>query len=145
VRSRTAALALAVGATFAWVIAGLGPASTVIAQTTTSDTGTGIVTRTETKTLTEPARTDTVTETATATAPADTTNRTLNVTTPDTTSGESSSGGLEWWGWALIGLGAVVIGLVMFMVGRGRSKPPSGPSGAPPPPGPPPSAGAPGY
>jgi hypothetical protein len=51
---------------------------------------------------------------------------------------------LEWWGWALIGLGAIVVGLVMFMVGRNRRQPPPGgppygspPSGGPPPGGPP--------
>jgi hypothetical protein len=131
-------LALSVGAALALVIAALGPVTTGVAQTTT-DTGTGIVTRTETKTLTEPARTDTVTETRTESAPANTTvtNKTVNVTSPGTTSDQSSSSGLPAWGWALIGLGAVVIGLVMFMVGRGRQRPPSGPAGAPPPPGPP--------
>jgi hypothetical protein len=55
--------------------------------------------------------------------------------TPHTTGTETSgSGGLEWWGWALIALGAIVVGLIMFMVGRSRRQPPPGgpPSGGPP-------------
>jgi hypothetical protein len=41
---------------------------------------------------------------------------------------------LQWWGWALIALGAIVVGLIMYMVGRGRREPPPGgpPYGAPP-------------
>ena len=136
------AVALAAGAALAWLIAGVGPASTVTAATTTdttgaTDTGGAGITRTETQTVTEPARTDTVTETRTEQPPGDTTNRTVQVTPATTTTDQSSSSGLPWWGWALIGLGAVVIGLVMFMAGRHRSsRPPSGPGGTPQPPGP---------
>jgi outer membrane receptor protein involved in Fe transport len=132
---------LAAGVALAWLIASVGPAGTVTAATATdttgaTDTGSGGVTRTETKTITEPARTDTVTETSTAQPPGNTTNRTVQVTPAATsTTDQSSTSGLPWWGWALIGLGAVVIGLVMFMAGRHRSsRPPSGPGGTPPPP-----------
>lgn len=137
--------ALAVGAALAWLVASTGPAGMATAASTGTDTGTttgtGAITRTETRTITEPATTDTVTETSTAQSPGNTTavtNRTATVqVTPagSTTSEPSSDSGLPWWGWALIGLGAALIGLVMFMVGRHRREPPSGPAGAPPPPG----------
>jgi hypothetical protein len=141
----TVALAL-IGA-LAWLVATVGPAATVTAATTgtttgATDTGTGAITRTETRTVTEPARTDTVTETSTPqpTGTTSVTNRTATVQlTPasatTTTSEPSSSSGLPWWGWALIGLGAVLIGLVMFMAGRHRSgRPPGGPAGTQQPP-----------
>ena len=133
-------MALVVGSALAWLVATVGPAGTVTAATTgdttgTTDTGGGAITRTETKTITEPARTDTVTETSTAQPPGNTTNRTVQVTPATTTTDQSSTSGLPWWGWALIGLGAVVIGLLMFMAGRHRSnRPPSGPGGTPQPP-----------
>jgi hypothetical protein len=135
-------VALAAGVALAWLVATMGPAGTVTAATTgdttgSTDTGGGAITRTETKTITEPARTDTVTETSTAQPPGNTsvTNRTVQVTPASTTTDQSSTSGLPWWGWALIGLGAVLIGLVMFMAGRHRSgRPPSGPAGTQPPP-----------
>jgi len=133
-------VALVVGSALAWLVATVGPAGTVTAATTgdttgTTDTSGGAITRTETKTITEPARTDTVTETSTAQPPGNTTNRTVQVTPATTTTDQSSTSGLPWWGWALIGLGAVVIGLLMFMAGRHRSnRPPSGPGGTPQPP-----------
>jgi amino acid transporter len=72
-----------------------------------------------------------VTETSTAQGPGNTTsitNRTATVqlTPASTTTEQSSSSGLPAWGWVLIGLGAVLIGLVMFMLGRHRSSRPSG-------------------
>ncbi|MFZ0976302.1 MAG: hypothetical protein WAN22_29030 [Solirubrobacteraceae bacterium] len=60
-----------------------------------------------------------------------------------TTEDQSGSNGLPGWGWALIGLGAVLIGLVMFLLGRrGGRRPPSGPTGTTQPPAP--REGAPG-
>lgn len=120
----------------------MGVADVVAAATTGSSTssGGGAITRTETRTITEPARTDTVTETSTAQSPGNTTsitNRTATVQVSpasDTSSEQSSSGGLPAWGWVLIGVGAVLLGLVMFMLGRHRSSPPGGPPGSPRPP-----------
>ncbi len=133
------AATLALGGALAWLIASAGPPGTVMAATTntSTDTATNAITRTETKTITEPARTDTVTETSTAQPPATTsvTNRTatVQVAPTSTTSDQSSSSGLPGWGWALIGLGAVLIGLLMYMAGRHHStRPPSGPAGTPP-------------
>jgi hypothetical protein len=89
-----------------------------------------------------------VTETTTASAPEATTsvtNRTATVqVTPATAATEDQSGssGLPGWGWALIGLGAVLIGLVMFLLGRRGGHSPSGPTGTPQPPAP--GEGAPG-
>jgi hypothetical protein len=62
---------------------------------------------------------------------------TVTVTPHNTGTQEAGSGGLEWWGWALIALGAIVVGLIMYMVGRGHREPPAGGPGAPPPGGPP--------
>lgn len=138
---RRLTVALAAGAALAWVVATMGPADMVNAATTGSSTssGGGAIARTETKTITEPARTDTVTETSTAQSPGNTTsitNRTATVQLPTSSTGseQSSSSGLPAWGWVLIGLGVVLIGLVMFMLGRHRSSPPSGPPGTPRPP-----------
>jgi hypothetical protein len=50
------------------------------------------------------------------------------VTSPATTTGSESGGGLPWWGWALIGLGAVAVLAGVFSLGRhGRKEP--GPPG----------------
>ena len=137
-------MALAVGAALPWAAVAMGPADMVSAATTGSSTssGGGAITRTETRTVTEPAKTDTVTETRTAQSPGGSTsitNRTATVQvspTSSTSSEQSNSGGLPAWGWVLIGVGAVVLGLVMFMLGRHRSSPPSGPPGTPRPPAP---------
>jgi hypothetical protein len=136
-------LAVAAGLALAWVVAAAGPADTVTAATTGSSTSSGgsAITRTETKTITEPARTDTVTETSTAQEPGNTTsitNRTatVQVTPASTTTDQSDSSGLPAWGWVLIGLGAVLIGLVMFMLGRHRSSPAGGPADSQRPPAP---------
>ena len=132
-------MALLAGTALALVVATIGPTDRVTAATTGSSTnsGGGAVTRTETKTITEPARTDTVTETRTAQPPGNTTSITNRTTTvqvsPSSTTGseQSSSSGLPAWGWVLIGLGVVLIALVMFMLGRHRSSPRSGPPGTP--------------
>jgi cytoskeletal protein RodZ len=86
-------------------------------------------TSTATRTLTQPAQTKTVTQTSTASAPAQTTsisNRTTNVHATNVThppsSEAESSGGLPWWGWLLIALGAAVVAISMFRLGRRRGR-----------------------
>ena len=69
-----------------------------------------------TKTVTKPARTQTVTRTETTTVHSNTT----TVKEPTTTSGKESSGGIPGWGWALIGAGAVLLVVAIFMIGRSR-------------------------
>jgi amino acid transporter len=74
-----------------------------------------------------------VTETSAAQGPGNTTsitNRTATVQVTPATTESSSSTGLPAWGWVLIGLGAVLIGLVMFMLGRHRSSAAGGPTDA---------------
>ena len=135
---------LAVGAALGASATGTSTAAGTTAATTTAPA----TTSTATRTVTAPSRTDTVTETTTASTPGATTsvtNRTATVqVTPATATTEDQSGssGLPAWGWALIGLGAVLIGLVMFLLGRRGGRPPSGPTGAPRPPTP--GEGAPG-
>lgn len=133
------------------VVAGLGataPGTSTAASTTAATTTAPAAASTATRTVTAPSRTDTVTETTTASAPEATTsgtNRTATVQlTPATATTEDQSGSsrLPGWGWALIGLGAVLIGLVMFLLGRRGGRPPSGPTGTPQPPAP--REGAPG-
>jgi D-alanyl-D-alanine carboxypeptidase len=68
-----------------------------------------------TKTVTKPARTQTVTRTETTTVHSNTT----TVKEPTTTSGNKSSG-IPGWGWALIGAGAVLLVVAIFMIGRSR-------------------------
>ena len=69
------------------------------------------------KTVTEPARTQTVTRTETTTVHS---NTTTVKESPTTTSGKESSGGIPSWGWALIGAGAVLLVVAIFMIGRAR-------------------------
>jgi hypothetical protein len=69
-----------------------------------------------TKTVTKPARTHTVTRTETTTVHSNTT----TVKEPTTTSGNQSSGGIPSWAWALIGAGAVLLVVAIFMIGRSR-------------------------
>lgn len=112
----------------------VGWAQTAAAQTTTTATDTTPA-RTETRTVTGPEQTTTVTETSTE-SPGNTsiTNRTATVqVTPvsgTATGDQSDSSGLPAWAWVLIGLGAVLIGLVMFLIGRRGRKPPDGPGDA---------------
>ncbi len=133
-------MALATGGALAWLVAAVGPAGPVTAATTSSTTGSSGgagLTRTETQTVTEPARTDTVTETSTEQAPsngATVSHHTASVqVTPvaATTSGQSSGSGLPAWGWVLIGIGAVLAAVAIFMIGRHSGKPPPGGAGAP--------------
>jgi len=87
-------------------------------------------TTTETKTVTEPARTVTTparTETRTVTEPGRTTtihsNTTTVAVTPTTsTSGGGSSGGIPSWAWVLIGAGAVLLVVAVFMIGRSHGE-----------------------
>ena len=91
----------------------------LVAATTTTTTETvtqpaETVTK-PTKTVTKPARTQTVTRTETTTVHSNTT----TVKEP-TTSGNQSSGGIPSWAWALIGAGAVLLVVAIFMIGRSR-------------------------
>ena len=70
------------------------------------------------KTVTQPARTQTVTRTKTATVPGNTTSVQTSPTTA--TNGKQSNGGIPSWGWVLIGAGAVLLVLAIFMIGRSR-------------------------
>ncbi|MGZ4185115.1 MAG: hypothetical protein ACXVUE_18960 [Solirubrobacteraceae bacterium] len=87
-------------------------------------------TTTETKTVTEPARTVTTparTETKTVTEPGRTTTIESHTTTvavkPTTsTTGQGSSGGIPSWGWILIGAGAVLLVVAIFMIGRSHGE-----------------------
>jgi hypothetical protein len=121
----------------------------LVADTTTTETQT--VTE-PARTVTTPARTETVTKTKTTTAPGRTTTIQSNTTTvkvsPTTTaSAKPSSGGIPAWAWVLIGAGAVLLVVAIFMIGRSRGArapdttgptTPTGPSGsAMPPRGPP--------
>ena len=94
-----------------------GAAKEKLAAATTTTT-------TSTETVTQPARTQTVTRTETTTAPGKTTSIQSHTTSvqvsPTTTSGSQSSGGIPSWGWVLIGAGAVLLVLAIFMIGRSR-------------------------
>jgi hypothetical protein len=90
-------------------------------------------TTTETKTVTEPARTvtapartETVTNTETKTEPGKTTTIESHTTTvavkPTSTNGGGSSGGIPGWGWVLIGAGAVLLAVAVFMIGRSHGQ-----------------------
>jgi hypothetical protein len=50
---------------------------------------------------------------------------------PTTTTGAGSGGGLPWWGWVLIALGAIALALATFLLGRHRGSGPTdtGPDG----------------
>jgi hypothetical protein len=94
----------------------------LVAATTTTETRT--VTE-PARTVTTPARTETVTKTKTTTAPGRTTTLQSNTTTVEvkptsTTSGTQSSGGIPGWAWVLIGAGAVLLVVAIFMIGRTR-------------------------
>jgi hypothetical protein len=80
--------------------------------TTTTDTTTATTTDTTTATVTKPAQTHTVTDTTTASAPART-----SITNNVTTANQSSSG-VAWWVWVLIGLGAVLLAIAIYMLGH---------------------------
>jgi hypothetical protein len=95
-------------------------------------------TTTETRTVTEPARTVTTparTETKTVTEPGRTTTIESHTTTvavkPTTsTNGGGSSGDIPGWAWVLIGAGAVLLAVAIFMIGRshGKRSPDTGPA-----------------
>lgn len=105
------------------------------ADTTTTETVTEPA-----RTVTAPARTETVTKTETKTAPGRTTTIQSNTTTvkvnPTTsTNGGESSGGIPSWAWVLIGAGAVVLVVAIFMLGRTHGARSRDATGAPPAPG----------
>ena len=84
-------------------------------------------------TVTQPAQSRTVTETKTASEPAKITSINKSVTAvkvvPTSTAASTEpGGGVPWWGWVLIVLGVVVIGIAIFALGRrhgGGNTPPS--------------------
>ena len=105
------------------------------ADTTTTETVTEPV-----RTVTAPTRTQTVTKTETTTAPGKTTTIQSNTTSvkvnPTTsTNGGGSSGGIPSWAWVLIGAGAVVLVVAIFMLGRTHGARARDATGAPPAPG----------
>ncbi len=124
---RAVARRAAVGLGVAGVLLALGACGSgqvkekLVANTTTTKTQT--VTE-PARTVTAPGRTETVTKTETATAPGRTTTIQSNTTTvkvtPTTASAEESSGGLPAWAWVLIGAGAVLLVVAIFMIGRSR-------------------------
>jgi hypothetical protein len=93
------------------------------ADTTTTETQT--VTE-PARTVTAPARTETVTKTETKTEPGKTTTIESHTTTvavkPTSTNGGGSSGGIPGWGWVLIGAGAVLLAVAVFMIGRSHGQ-----------------------
>jgi cobalamin biosynthesis Mg chelatase CobN len=91
-------------------------AATTTTTTATSTRPADTVTQSA-KTVTQPARTQTITRTETTTVHSNTT--TVKVS-PATTTGKESSGGIPSWGWALIGAGAVLLVVAIFMIGRSR-------------------------
>jgi hypothetical protein len=93
----------------------------LVAATTTTTTETvtqpaETVTR-PAKTVTQPAQTQTVRSTKTTTVLGNTTSVQVS---PTTTSPKQSNGGIPSWGWALIGAGAVLLVVAIFMIGRAR-------------------------
>ena len=116
-------------------------ASTATTTTQRSKTATAPATPTVTqpaKTVTAPAKTVTSPGTVTTVTEQTPTNSVTSVqVNPTTTTAEQSSdGGLEWWGWALIALAVVGLGAGLFALGRHR-RGGSPPPGAPRPPRPP--------
>jgi hypothetical protein len=113
---------------------------TLAADTTTTETQT--VTE-PAKTVTTPARTETVTKTKTTTTPGKTTTiHSATTVAVKPTSGGESSGGIPSWAWVLIGAGAVLLAVAIFMLGhtRGQRRRDEGPpprSGSNQPPAPP--------
>jgi cobalamin biosynthesis Mg chelatase CobN len=85
-------------------------------------------------TVTQPAQSHTVTATTTESKPDKITsinNRTTAVKVAPTSTAATTedSGGVPWWGWVLIALGVVVIGIAIYALGRHHG---SGSSSAPP-------------
>jgi len=94
---------------------------------TTSDTATQSQpgsTATQTKTIKPPAQPKTVTKTETSPAPSQSGQITHDSTSvqiaPTSTTAADSSGGVPWWGWVLIALGAGALAIGTFMLGRRR-------------------------
>lgn len=134
-------LALVTGAALSWMVSscGSGGSGTLSqkAQEAVSNASTRLEASTGTgpaktgTTPTPPPKTTTVEKTTTVTVPARTTtvvapttsvtNQTTTVhLTPTSTTGSESSGGIPGWGWLLIALGVVGIGVGMFLAGRDR-------------------------
>ena len=106
----TAALAIGISS----VAVGAGTTSTQSQSTTTTTTTT---TATQTSTSTS-------TTTATSTQSPSTTTVTHSTTSTPAhhNAKNSSSSGLPWWAWVLIGLGVILVGWAIFVLGRDRGK-----------------------
>lgn len=95
----------------------------------------------DTATSTPPTPTTTVNHTVTVSAPPTTTvsqtthtsSVTINPTTTTTSTSSGSASSIPWWGWALIGLGAVLLLAVVFAFGRSSSRGTNPPADRPPP------------
>src|SRR4051812_39340321 len=133
-RAATLAGALVAGTAMAWGVGSCGSADpgalakevTATASTERSETTT--VTQ-PAKTVTQPQQTVTATKTTTVAQPSRTSTVTnVQVTPTSTTGGDGDGGGMAWWGWVLIGLGVAGIGGAIFALGRHHGR------GAPPPP-----------
>src|SRR4051794_37262398 len=118
------AVALAAGAALAWTLASCGSGEAAEEARTAARTATAAVTQTDktvtetrTATVTQPQKT--VTDTATVTSPPKSATVTVahHAQTP-TTGDDSGDGGLEWWGWVLIGLAIAGVGIAIFALGR---------------------------
>ena len=120
-------MALLAGVALAWSV------GAEAASTTPATTSTKTVTSTRTSTVTVPGPSTTVTETKTAAAPSHATSITNNTTTLPSGNKNDSGTDVPAWGWIVIGLGAVLLAIVMYLVGRGHRQPPAaGPEPYPP-------------
>lgn len=135
-QSRLGVLTAAFCVTLLLAMGGVGQlgGSKAWAATTTSTT-------VDTATSTPPPPTTTVNHTVTVSAPPTTTvsqtthtsSVTINPTTTTTSTSSGSASGVPWWGWALIGLGAVVLLVGVFAFGRRSSRGTNPPADQPPP------------
>ena len=131
--------ALALGVATA-ALSGCGSGAASSAASSAADQATGAVSSAAagitSKTQSAPATAGAQTVTKTATQPAATTSVTNSVSvnaqaTHTTPAPTDSGGGLPWWGWVLIGLGAAGVLVAVFAAGQRRRGQQSG-AGSPP-------------
>lgn len=92
-------------------------------ETNTASEAATSTTSSKPATVTQAAKSHTVTETTTASKPAQITSinnsaTAVKVAPTSTAAATDSGGGVPWWGWVLIVLGVVVIGIAIFSLGR---------------------------